>query len=203
MSITLNAAHLARTLANAAIFSDTDATVPVLCSVHLELRDGYLIATSTDRYQLAEQRLKADELDGAGLEPVILHTDDLKAFLPVLKAAKGAFITLHNEDWANLGYSGVHTGTIPTTHGDYPKVGRLLEDNLEKVKGTGAIEVLGLNPQYLANLGRIRDLEKGKPATAVHLAFSAPNKPVVWHIGDHARGMIMPLRLEDAGDFGW
>jgi hypothetical protein len=60
MKATVDAGAFTTALADAIEFAGKDGTLPMINSVHIELReDGWLICSSTDRYAACQSRLRS------------------------------------------------------------------------------------------------------------------------------------------------
>lgn len=173
-------------------------TLPILCQVKLETTAASLMATPTDRYQLA--RTRAEYVDSAfpetGMPETLISRDDLKTLLPMLKTRRDAVVGLAAtpETITVRFYDTGQQATFPNTAtmGEFPKLRALFRGHEE---GTAAAQ-FGINAANLKAL-TMTALRHGARREALHFSLSPAGaaKPIAWTLDDWAEGLIMPVRL--------
>lgn len=170
----------------------TNMTLPMLCSVKFETRDGRLFLVTTDRYSLATYSL---EWDGPDVD-ALLPAASAKELLSVAKKAPkyAARVSLHFEE-RSVEYADLDRRTtlpLDTDH-EFVKWAAIMPSEESLSQETGRISAMGINPAQLAKFA------KGAPkGVTMRLIFGATSvKPVLVKIGDNFVGLIMPVRLPD------
>lgn len=204
-SVTIGVLELLTLLTNALLFASKDGMVPVINSIRLELIDGYLNALATDRYRIGEFRFPAPESNAESFV-FLLSSEDAKRWITTLKAlpiprgmmTRPIVLTIdgtHEERLAwRDGLLNEASGVFQELDGDYPKIRNLYSGEQEQ-KG----EVYGLNPAFLADLGKVKDLTDPKADKQVPIRFvpgANATKPMNWLKGEWARGLIMPMTIK-------
>ncbi|MCT1812475.1 hypothetical protein M3B61_09970 [Micrococcus luteus] len=178
-----------------------DESLPMLCNVQLRFTDRGLIAVSTDRYQLvrtlSEYEGQAPE-DGA--PAVLLHRDDIKRLLPVLKAGKKGEAALEVEEETVTVRCGGQTITLENVAGqegarEFPRLDNLFRLHQGENTRLEADPFASVNPAYLHAITMMmkRYSERNTPV-GISLDRTDPHKPVAWMMGDWAHGVLMPVR---------
>lgn len=201
-TLTLNTHDLHRALKTAAVFATTDATIPGLRGVKINvLPTGEILFSATDRFRIGIVRITATEhagIDPAG-QPFYLSLDDVKTLVPLLKVPardQGKHTTDVTLDARELTWdTGTTRGAFRHYDHETPKLFSLIDTEAttpivaEDAKANASR--LGVNPAYLASFAKAawerRDTMIVEPATT-------PARPCMIRVGDHFLGLIMPVR---------
>jgi len=194
-------ATFARKVRNVALYASDDQTSPAIRAVHI-VADGSrtIILVATDRYGLAEETVQL-EAPVAPFAPFAALVD-VKALLAAVKQlvpGKNAWaLTLRpSADALTLDNGEGSTVRLPLVDGQFPRTASLwpgvLDDSREGVTS------YGLSRFQLARLGKIdtgnRSTVSGV-ADPVRFTFQTARKPVVAHIGETFRALIMSVRID-------
>lgn len=182
---TILASDLLRMLTQVAPHASKDDTLPVITAIHLESRDGYLFAVTTDRFTMAIAR-----------QP-ILNTVEWKTAIPVthlatltawLKGESDITLYLRPGDQPRIALTGAENSLTLTTLGTSQKMPdwRVLVRKYLDME-VGPIPLTGVTSKYLA---RWKDA-----AQILHVWQAAPMAPLVF-MDDRSEfiGMQMPVR---------
>lgn len=206
MTVTLPA-HKLRTLLASVIpaCAPTSAGTPILSAIRIKADvGGWIEASATNRYIVAQNTLRADTYASAGA--FILRVEDAKQLIGALpKTAPRAGVT----NTATLTIGGremsaeVAVGASTATYkysaqdGDYPAIERLLinpDDHAWPEHGTG----IGFTPARLAEITKCAQAVN-RNAVIVFNGQAVNTKPVALRIdhenGPDWRGLIMPARI--------
>jgi hypothetical protein len=201
--ITVTAADLARLLNGTKPFMDATGRVPTLSAVYMRAQDGVVTATATDRYVVAQVRVKAAE--GTDMPAVLLAATDVDAVLRLFKPSRdslGAEVTIDpGERDANgqaqvrftaNGLAGTElTATFNSSAPDaYPRIGKLYETVHEREDGA-----YGVAPRHLAKLTKAAVAVCGDQPLLV--TPTALLRPIRVECGDSFVALLMPVRLAD------
>ncbi|MFE9738875.1 hypothetical protein [Streptomyces sp. NPDC006477] len=182
---TISANDLQRMLKQVAPHLSHDDTLPTLTAVHLESRDGYLYAFSTDRYTMAIAR-----------QPV-LNEGEWKASIPNEHLASlTAWLKIENSttvkvsgDAETLTLSGTSNSITLKTLTDHivPDWRKYLRQHLDAE--IGPVPLSGVTAKYL---GRWKDA-----AQMLHVWQASPSAPLIFmdRAGEFV-GMQMPTKDE-------
>lgn len=173
--------------------------LPVIESVYLTGKGGYLIATATDRYVVGMARQKVEGADGF---EALVKIKDVKHILATFKSRKDVFakVTL-----ATDGESGTASLTVALADGlfadaddltaryslidgKFPGVAAIFREWKAPAEVTGT----GYNPAYLAKFAHVTE-SRGEPIKVTGGGL----KPTIVQAGDYFLGAIMPVRLVD------
>lgn len=214
-SITIDLTEL-RTLLNRVVpfaMQDKYGGLPVLQSIHLEGKGGYLLATATDRYILGISRTKVEGADGF---QALVKLKDVRHILATFKSRKGIItsvtlttsgstadgnnltVTLADGMFADADDLTARYGLID---GEFPKIAKLFTEWQPPTEVAGT----GYNPAYLARFAHVAD-NRNVPVkvTPGSISGSAGGKSfaTIVQAGDYFLGAIMPVRLgaETVGD---
>ncbi|GHG30904.1 phiSA1p31-related protein [Streptomyces filamentosus] len=176
---------LQRMLKQVAPHASTDDTIPTLTAVHLESRDGYLYAVTTDRYTMAVSR---QAILNTGEWKTAIAGAHVPTILAWLKTNTDISITALGGDIPTVTLNGtVNSLTIAalpasTVLPDWRRLVRKFFD-----MGLNPVPLTGVTPKYLA---RWKDA-----AQVLHLWQAAPGAAFVF-MDDRSEfiGMQMPIR---------
>jgi hypothetical protein len=169
---TVNARELGRALANAALFASTDPTLPRLTCIHLECRNGWLVAEGTDRYTAVQHRVR---FEGDPLpRPLLVSAKDAVAAVKNLVKLIGDIdrytdarpvISIRQPDGVQAaeftltGHLGPDTTLwAPVSEGDFPK----LDSHFGRHGEAEGESEMRLDAPRLARLAKLDD---GQPVT--------------------------------------
>ncbi|OBK04670.1 hypothetical protein A5746_10240 [Mycolicibacterium conceptionense] len=190
MTVQLMTNELTRILKDAQIFASTNTTLPIINAVHLEARNGELIAVATDRFVLGVSKAPLDEA-GESFE-VALPLRQVKSIVQLAGACKQAFsqTALKVEDKKlSVAFSSGETLVLPVELESGPHRGWM--QLLSAAADESPSKVMAVNPQLLAKFARV-----GGASTRLRLGFFGPSKPIRVSIGDDFVGLIMPVRID-------
>lgn len=200
--IKLMAHELTRALAMAAMPARlTNSMIPTLCHVKMETTTAGLVFSSTDRYQLV--RTRANYVDGVvpdwGMEEVLIHRNDVKNLLAMLKSHKDSVVMLSAEE-GSLRVRVEPTGAqmvFPNEAAalDFPKLNTMFRAHGD----ASSVAPFGLNPAYVKALTMAAARTGGKNSCLVFSQAEpgARLSAVAWSLGDWAQGLIMPIKLSE------
>lgn len=187
---TCTAADLRRMLGRVSPHMSTDDTLPVINSVRLEQREGYLFALATDRYTMAIARTAVvnDEVWQANIPAELL-----KAVTSWLKTQSGSIemAPQRDGDLTALTFSSIDGSlritTDPVAYKGFPRWQTIAARALTTDPSAG---VTSYTSRYLSRW------ESG--AEVLHSWQTGPHRPVVFMDGDgDFLGIHMPVRTED------
>lgn len=198
-SIELSASELRDLVSPVLPLASSDATLPVLNSVLLQVRGDYITATATDRYRLGIQRFKFDEPPAEFT--ALVSVRDLRHMLTIFKPNKAIDMRLL---LTTGDASGKPTITIEATAGlltfsearftyhqvdaEYPKIRKILRDALAAEPGEDG-NTMSVNPHFLA------DFKAAAPRNVpLRIRSIGPSKPIVVMAGDDFIGMLMCVK---------
>lgn len=212
-SITLTARQL-RELVNPVLpFAGKDDMLPVLCAVHVRTEGKWLIATATDRFRVAVQRVEkvvTDE-DPEKAWPQIdalIPTRVIRSVLATFKAARSLdpSMTLSFEDDRMTVEAGGGFDLFASSRfvhylqaGEFPKIASLIAENLATPDEDRAPAAY-FNPTFLSDF----KAAAAGHGTALRVRMGAPTKPMVVTNDEGFLGLLMPKRpgveVEDWSD---
>ncbi|MFD0074321.1 hypothetical protein ACFVIY_17990 [Streptomyces sp. NPDC127166] len=182
---TILANDLQRMLKQVAPHVSSDETLPTLTAVHLESRDGYLYAASTDRYTMAIARQPV--LNEGEWKASILN-EHLASLTAWLKTESSTTIKLSADD-ETLTLSGPSNSITLKTLTDHitPDWRKYLRQHLDTE--VGPVPLSGVTAKYL---GRWKDA-----AQMLHVWQASPSAPLIFmdRAGEFI-GMQMPTKDE-------
>ncbi|MEU2073607.1 hypothetical protein [Streptomyces sp. NPDC013489] len=184
---TILASELQRMLKQVVPHISNDDTLPAITAVHLESRDGYLYAASTDRFTMAVAR------------QAVLNEGEWKASIPSEHLASlAAWLKTQDSitikaaaDGETVTFSGpMGSLTLETlTNCITPDWRKYMSQHLEAE--VSPVPLSGVNPKYLA---RFKDV-----AQMLHVWQAAVKAPLIFMDGDgQFIGMVMPCVIEHA-----
>lgn len=200
---TMTAADLHRIVSDALLFAGKDDTLPALCSVQLKASAGYIVATATDRYTAGVARA---DYGGEPFEALFKRTDLVNlvrmAKTPAREAKWRGVELAVARDESDV----VQAITFTFTDGSamtvkamidvqFPSV-RKLFPSADTINDSAGLVHVGISSTLLARFDKVSG------NAALHIAFTADNKPVVVRKGDNFVGLIMPARLGDMATAG-
>lgn len=185
----------------------TDAHLPLLTVVHVEVAAAAMVLTATDRYTAAIYRADLNEwTPKAGRSPrltprtVDVFARDLRRLFAFGKDSRR-----EPARWTfapgrvSVEFAGGETSSIRTVEvGDFPNVRGIFAEQVDR-PDTFA-EVANLHPEQLDKFTRsayaVRACD-GSKAPLRMWAAKTPLKPVLVTVGASFAGMVMPCRIED------
>jgi len=190
-------ATFARKVRNVALFASDDQTSPAITSVHIVADGLTLTLEATDRYGLAEETVQLGQ-SVASFAVLV----DVKALLAAVKQlAPGrdpwALTLRPTADALTLDNGEGSTVRLPVVDGQFPKTASLWPG----VVNSDGVTTYGLDRAQLARLGKVETKTAASRRNAykgidpVRFTFDTPRKPVVAHVGDTFRALIMPVRI--------
>lgn len=191
--MTIPVSDLARIVKVAAIASSKDATEPnVLHGVELTYRDGYLIATATDRYIVLKARAKAQLRGMREWTPVVIQPAAVKA-ISAMKGKGDVHLIAENDTLTVKVYG---TPAIPTlmTELDDQKLPNV--DRFWPELGDNHAGMVCYSPYMLGQLSKA-SVAAGKTLPVKFTVPEQSNRPVRVSIGDDVIGVILPMRTDD------
>lgn len=198
MTVTLPAHTLRTLLASVIPACDTPSTMtPVLAAIRIKIdASGFIEATATNRFIVAQNSTQADTYNGAG--KFLLRVSDAKALiaaLPKSRTGGDAKIDITADQMTVDAASAVVT--YRAQEGDYPLVERLFvnpDDHAWPEHGVG----IGFMPARLVEISKCAQAIN-RNAAIVFSAQTSNTKPVALRIDDESaadwRGLIMPTRI--------
>ena len=200
-------AHKLRTLLASVIpaCAPASAGTPVLSAIRLKTDvGGWIEASATNRYIVAQNSTQADTCAGSGT--FTLRTEDAKqliAALPKTAPRAGvtntAIINIEGDEMSAEVRVGAAAATYKYTsqEGDYPAIERLLID-VDKHNWPEPGVGIGFTPARLAEITKCAQAVN-RNATLIFNAQATNTKPVALRIdhedGPDWRGLIMPARI--------
>jgi hypothetical protein len=154
--------------------------LPMLASVAFQADGDELTLVATDRYTLGTYRLT---WDGGHADAIVEAPKDLLAFA---KKAKGGTIELRFGKDEVTAASHTSTATFKLYDGTFVNWRNLLPERDPND------EVFGVNAQFIAKFAKAGDKH-----TPMRVALRSRTKPLAVEIGEHFRGLIMPVKLPD------
>lgn len=179
-------------------FAGTDDTLPMLCAVEITSRDGYLTFATTDRYTLGTYRVKWEGGDVNALLPA----KEAKELARFAKDMAREYRTVGEALIVSLKFTERDVQadvfgrrvTLPLMQDVmFVKWRAILPDEDALKQETGRIDMIGLNPTFLARFAKV-PAGRGEPMRLI-LGASAL-KPALVKIGDDFTGLIMPVRID-------
>jgi hypothetical protein len=172
-----------------------DDTLPALCGVSFEFRDGTLFLAATDRYTIgiAREPVPGSVAAEVPAQSAILPLEAARALRRMLKKQAGVAAVIIGSDTLSVECAAV-SGSWRATDGKFVDWRPLLHGAL-----TGTLEPLGdsagVNPQELSRLG----IGAGRTGTALNIRLLASARsgpvPMVMAIADDwFIGAVMPVR---------
>lgn len=213
-----------RAALNASLFACKDDTLGVLCAVRFFAReDGAVTAEATNRYAASQESMPLVELDHdpahEGHAGCPVPTTDLdvlvsvKSLVKVAKMLKQLTEPMYGTnappavriEWTEGERHVAFTVTrhlspdqtlrAETEDGAYPRtIGRFYDQHRTVRDGESlpdGFQDWTFNPEYLAVLAKVDSSAKG---TSARLSFGMPGRPLLVHIGERFRALIMPIR---------
>lgn len=200
--VTVAAAALATALKAALPFAGRDDTLPMLSVVRLSREGDRLRLTATDRFSLCVTFLDGVTWhDAADDWELMMPVGDCKRVVAEWSRDRGTLTIStgdRNKDTTAIDVRDARGIAVVGTTGTglkHPNVDHLLtgQDGVEYADhGQG---VTALNPDQVAKIGGLRRT-KGE-----YVAFQWPDqqkKPILFTVGDHSLGLIMPVRPDVA-----
>lgn len=188
---TITAAQLQHMLDQVKPHMSTDDTLPVINSVHLEVRDGYLFAAATDRYTLAVSRVAVTTADN--WTHSFIPGENLPALEAWLEAAVGT-VTLAVSNAADDGTLTItgKTGSMTIAYNsraykNFPSWRNLVRNEIDSQPQP--VSLTGFTTKYLARWQQA--------GTVIQCWQNKPSSPliVMGETGDFL-GLQMPVRHE-------
>lgn len=193
--LTAQAAQLRRTLRAALVAADADfhpGLMGVLLHSHAEGGHDVLAATATDRYIMAQLNMR---VHGQLAEPVYIGRDDVKLLASFLRrnladvemSVEARAVTIAGQrfggQWASL--------TVPLGECVFPKT---FADKFGP--HAPSEQPAPFSPHLLRKLAKMAD-RLGADIGHLHIGLSERGKPMVVHIGDAARVVVMPSKFRE------
>jgi hypothetical protein len=179
--------------------------MPVISGIHLQVTDGRLIATATDRYVAGSIELYGDTFTGEFELTAMAHV--LTKFVTASKLTGRhntdvARITLtvegSDDTMVNMTLSDTGTGasvTTPAIRGTFPPIERLFPViNADEPPIEYGVRNYGISATLLAKLAKINVLGDKAPTWIVqHNAATAKPAPVLYYVPVAGRALIRVL----------
>lgn len=193
MKFTIQVGQAFDAFSNVLPHATSDAYLPVLSAVQVEVSGGLVTLAATDRYTLGVAELTAE--DGAEDGSVLVPVAAVKDIVKMAKTAKIGFLTLSVEGDRVTATTPGESRTFITTDGQFPKWRSLWPDGLAPAE----ISRIGLGPAHLAKFARLQRNGRHDKSAALRLDFYAATKPVVVTVPtiENFRAIVMPVRLPD------
>lgn len=192
--MTIPVSDLARIVKVAAIASSKNATAPnVLRGVELTYRDGYLIATATDRYIVLKARAKAQLRGMREWTPVVIQPAAVKA-ISAMKGKGDAHLIAENDTLTvKVVYGAPDIPTLMTELDDqkFPNIDRFWPE-----LGDNHAGMVCYSPYMLGQLSKA-SVAAGKTLLVKFTVPEQSNRPARVSIGDDVIGLILPVRTDD------
>lgn len=207
-TLAITAADLANLVRPVLPFAGTSDDLPVLTGVDIHVRDGYLVAMSTDRYRLACKRLRTN----VEAFDALISARDLRSILSLFKATRrgnpamtltvdGTKLTVANH--GTLPVDALFSDAMLTFNlldGKFPDLSVLFTKALERPRAETSH--VGLNAHLLAAWRLSADDRRGE----MFVQIGASNEAIIVSIGEDFVGMQMPLQIRDGSkpaDLTW
>ena len=192
--ITIPVSDLARIVKVAAIASSKNAADhSVIRGVELTYRDGYLIATGTDRYIVLKARAKAQLRGMREWTPVVIQPAAVKA-ISAMKGKGDAHLIAENDTLTvKVVYGTPDIPTLMTELDDqkFPNIDRLWPE-----LGDNHAGMVCYSPYMLGQLSKAATAA-GKTLPVKFTVPEQSNRPARVSIGDDVIGLILPMRTDD------
>ena len=178
----------------------SDDYVPVLHAVRIVVREGFAVATSTDRYVASMSRHELPENHGDDAD-VIVPVRELKKMLTLHKAVRSdnpdVTVTIADGRITMSGAITVSAELLGQPSASTPDIVALFHMKMQSAKDCPGMPPLGLNTGYLHRLGQTAG--PNQPAAIVPTG-TKPSDPLLVVVGQHYVGLVMPVRLHDLED---
>lgn len=186
----VKAADLHRILSDVKPFTSKDATIPALCTVQIETRDGSIVAVATDRFTLGISRADYSGEDFSVVIPVTA-IDNILRIAKTLRRDEQCRTVNIEADGGNINFT-FATGeslSIKCSTEQFPKWRQLIPVGGWDNEAEGDAMV-GYNTAYLARFSKVSGV-------GMKLFSRGRSKPSIVTIGTDFVGLIMPWRTED------
>lgn len=164
---------------------------PNLAAVHFRTGNGWLVAEATDRFRAGMSRRACDVEDFEALVSVADLRRALALFKPTRHDDPALTLTVSNS--AQVCVKGpdasITCGSVPAP---FPDLAGLFAT---AVAAKGAIEHIGLNPQFLADFRHA--VGRNEP---ILVKATSPLKPILVIAGDNFLGLQMPVQSSANAD---
>lgn len=179
-----------------------DQMLPVLCAVHFTAEAGALALTTTDRFTVARDRIDGVTVTDAG--SFLLHTDDVKRLVALVKADKYGGVRFAADDAGNVTvttYDG--SATFRGLDGDFPRTDRIIANALDYTVPSGEDTPaqsgqMGVNMDHLARFAT-KNLARDRSEAKDTVRLTLPTKnggALAVTFSDHFVGIVMGRRLD-------
>jgi hypothetical protein len=202
MKCTVDTAQFVEMITDALCTAGTDDTLPMLVGVYLHCPDDQdvLVATSTDRYAMAQTSIPRD----GALPPLFLDSDSLNAVLDALPTGAHLSVPLEitttDDDTVTFRQTEADIRTrrqvqitVGRGHvhreGFADKFAELLQPERD---ADAELDWAAIDPRWLAKVSNVAQ-GREKP---VFITFNGPTKGVVITVGDNYRAVIMPVQRD-------
>jgi DNA polymerase III sliding clamp (beta) subunit (PCNA family) len=165
--------------------------LPVLQAVHIAKIGDQMVFRSTDRYRLVTVTIKLDNPPEGDWETLISVADAKRAVTALPNSSRRGEIATIAPEVIDVLTEGMALRFTPVDL-DFPMTSHVVST------GSAPVEVIGLNPKFLADFAKLPGFQRNAPA---RLEFNGPNKPVVCNWTDDKdenvsyRYVLMAVRL--------
>lgn len=173
--------------------------MPLLRCVRIVGTSEGIMVEATDRYIVARSVISTSA-DASGLGEHLVEVETVKQVLRLAKESKTNPITItwptEENPMMEFDANG-HQYRAPLSQEDvsrYPRLSRLLSQQEQHDKSSGGS--FGVAPAFLAKLGTLKTLLKGKEAVVLSPSVD-PTKPIRFTAGDWLVGLVMPVKLPE------
>lgn len=197
-TLTIGAREFAALVAPVIPLAGTDPMLPVLNTVHFEVRDGWLLAEATDRFRIGINRTKTETKAFEAL----VRLRDTRTIRRIFKPHRGEnpalTLTVSGDNLRvdRSGGLGFASSTFALVPGQFPSIRHLVAKTLQEEPSPE--RYFGVNAKFLADWGHA--CSNGEP---LYVRQSDPARPILLAAGSNFIGLQMPLRISDGavGDF--
>lgn len=190
--VTLYAQGLVRALEQVLPLAGTDSALPTLMAVHLEVDDGFLYLSATDRYALGISRREVVDDDGQAFQ-FLLSSKDARRIAAAFEATPADWLAdLWIQDDGQLRVSDSATDIVATEveHDRWIHPRKVAAEAQQRpTEPTAAC----FNPAFLARFKHIS-------AEHLRLAVKGPRQPMVVEAPSFV-GLLMPIRRDEPTGF--
>lgn len=192
-SVTISASAFVELLNRAIPFAGTDMTLPVLVTVQIEVEDGYMTATSTDRYRMAHARAPLGDHNGEPFK-FLLSLTDAKSLVTLFGSEANHIALVVQLSGDSLIVSGPKiTQRCDRVSGEAVKFRKILAD-AQSQRGAGG--PFGANLKFVADFKKVV-----REHDTMRITSRDPLKPILFETTDFV-GLLMPVRIVE-GPFGF
>lgn len=191
--MTIPVSDLARIVKVAAIASSKNAADhSVIRGVELTYRDGYLIATATDRHIVLKARAKAQLRGMREWTPVVIRPAAIKAISAMKGKGRAHLIAEDNTLTVKVfGASDVSTLMTELDDQKFPNIDRFWPE-----LGDNHAGMVCYSPYMLGQLSKA-GVAAGKTLPVKFTVPEQSDRPARVSIGDDVIGLILPMRTDD------